>query len=164
LKNIASVIFAFCMLASFNGAFAQRGPFGAGIIVGEPTGLSAKLWISHATAIDFGIGWSIGGDRIGTPDVGYDGSSRIHFHMDYLLHMFNLFGANERYPFYCGIGGRFNTGGGYNDFTAIRFVTGLAWMPAESPIDIFIEFVPSFQFSSRSEFTIDSGFGARYYF
>jgi hypothetical protein len=45
-------------------SFAQERNFGLGVIVGEPTGLSAKLWTSNTGALDFGLGWSIGGDRI----------------------------------------------------------------------------------------------------
>lgn len=142
----------------------QRGPIGLGIILGEPTGLSAKIWTSPSTAIDFGLGWSLGGDRINMSEGVYNGESRIHFHFDYLLHVFNVFGKTGELPFYYGIGGRYNTGGGYISSLAVRCVLGIAWMPKETPIDLFFEFVPSLQLTSKSELAIDSGIGIRYYF
>ena len=43
---------------------AQDHGFGMGLILGEPTGLSAKLWTSKINAFDFGLGVGLGGDRI----------------------------------------------------------------------------------------------------
>lgn len=145
-------------------SFSQQHKFGLGIIVGEPTGLSAKLWTSQTTAFDFGLGWSIGGDRIGNYDGYYNGGGRVHLHMDYLLHSFEAVGSTGRYPVYYGFGARLNSGGGYDNSLAIRFVAGLAWMPKDVPIDMFIEFVPSLQLTSQPGFAIDSVIGVRYYF
>ena len=143
---------------------AQERKFGLGLIVGEPTGISAKLWTSHTTAFDFGLGWSVGGDRIGKFN-GYDnGGSRVHFHMDYLWHAFEAIHSNERFPLYYGIGGRINTGAGYNSSIAVRGVFGIAWMPRETPIDLFFELVPSLQLTSTAGLALDAGLGARYYF
>jgi len=155
---------ALCLLLTVRMSVAQERPFGLGIIIGEPTGISAKLWTSPVTAFDFGLGWSIGGDRIGNYKGDYNGGSRVHFHMDYLWHSFNVIRSTERFPLYYGIGGRINTGAGYNSSVAIRGVIGIAWMPHETPIDIFIEVVPSLQLTSSTGFGIDAGLGARYYF
>jgi hypothetical protein len=37
-------------------------------------------------------------------------------------------------------------------------------MPQDTPIDMFIEFVPSLQLTSKTGFAIDSALGTRYYF
>jgi hypothetical protein len=155
---------ALCMSIFLKESFAQQRPFGLGVIIGEPTGISAKLWTSQTQAFDFGLGWSIGGDRINNNDIHFDFSSRIHIHFDYLLHAFNAVGSTGQYPVYYGIGARFNSGGGYENSLAVRFVIGLAWMPQDTPIDMFIEFVPSLQLTSKTGFAIDSALGARYYF
>jgi hypothetical protein len=42
-------------------------------------------------------------------------------------------------------------------------VLGFSWMPQEIPIDMFIEFVPSLQLTSKPGFAIDAALGARYY-
>jgi hypothetical protein len=145
-------------------AQAQDRSFGLGVIIGEPTGISAKLWTSPVNAFDFGLGWSVGGDRIGKYDGDYNGGSRVHFHMDYLWHSFDAITSEDRFPLYYGLGGRINTGAGYNSSAAVRGVFGIAWMPRETPIDIFLEVVPSLQLTSSTGFAIDAGFGVRYYF
>jgi hypothetical protein len=152
------------MLNLSKDSLAQQRSFGLGASIGEPTGINAKSWISQTTAFDLGVGWSIGGDRIATHDINYEGGSRIHFHFDYLLHVFDAVGSTGQYPIYYGIGARFNSGGGYYNSFAVRFVLGLAWMPRETSIDMFIEFVPSLQFTAGPGFAIDSAIGVRYYF
>ena len=49
--------------------------FGLGVVMPSPTGLSAKLWTSGTTAIDFVLGWSGGGYgyRRGYPEGYNDG-------------------------------------------------------------------------------------------
>jgi hypothetical protein len=163
MKYVYALI-ALCLFLGIQGSFAQERKFGLGVIVGEPTGLSAKLWTSPTTAFDFGLGWSVGGDRLGTYNGSYDGGSRAHFHMDYLWHSFDAISSTERFPLYYGIGGRINTGAGYNSSAAVRGVLGIAWMPHESPMDIFLEVVPSLQLTSTTGFAIDAGLGARYFF
>jgi hypothetical protein len=47
---------------------------------------------------------------------------------------------------------------------AIRGVFGVAWLPHATPIDVFLELVPSLQLTSLTGFSLDAGIGARYYF
>lgn len=142
---------------------AQDHGFGMGIILGEPTGLSAKLWTSSNNAFDFGLGVGLGGDRIKYNGI-YDNSGRIHFHMDYLWHSFNAISSSEKFPLYYGIGGRFNTSGGYEDSFGIRGVFGIAWFPRNTPIDVFFELVPVFQVTPLTGLGVDAGIGIRYFF
>lgn len=164
LKPLKLILITLCLSIFLKESFAQQRPFGLGAMIGEPTGISAKLWTSPTTAVDFGLGWSIGGDRIGSYDGKYNGGSRIHFHFDYLLHVFDAVGLTEQYPIYYGVGARFNSGGGYYNSLAVRFVVGLAWMPIETPFEMFIEFVPSLQLTSMPGYAIDSALGVRYCF
>jgi len=143
--------------------FAQDHGFGLGVILGEPTGLSAKLWTSNVNAFDFGLGFSVGGDRLSYKG-NYNNSSRVHFHMDYLWHSFNAISSSERFPLYYGIGGRFNSGGGYDGSLGVRGVFGIAWLPHSTPIDVFFEVVPVLQLTSSVGFGIDAGLGIRYFF
>ena len=142
---------------------AQDHGFGMGIILGEPSGLSAKLWTSNKNAFDFGLGFSVGGDRINYKG-NYDNGSRIHFHMDYLWHSFDAISSTERFPLYYGIGGRYNSGGGYDGSLGIRGVFGIAWFPHSTPIDVFFELVPVLQLTNSTGFGMDAGLGVRYFF
>ena len=156
--------FVILIIFTLQNVQAQNKKFGLGIIIGEPTGVSSKLWTSSTNAFDFGIGWSIGGDRVGKYDGYYDGGSRVHFHMDYLWHSFNAISSIERFPLYYGIGGRLNSGAGYNSSFAIRGVIGIAWLPRDTPLDIFLEVVPSLQLVTSTGFGIDAGIGTRFFF
>ena len=142
---------------------AQDHGFGIGFIVGEPTGLSAKLWTSGRNAFDFGLGWSVGGDRVTRNDITHNGS-RIHFHMDYLWHSFSSIKSTERLPLNYGIGGRINSGGGYNTSFGVRGVFGIAWLPRSTPLDVFMEIAPVLQLVDYTGFGIDAGLGVRFYF
>jgi|ERR1051326_2828663 hypothetical protein len=164
MKHLYLVMIAGFLFLAAQATHAQERKFGLGVIIGEPTGLSAKLWTSESNAFDFGLGWSVGGDRIGNYKGDYDGGSRVHFHMDYLWHSFDAINSTERFPLYYGIGGRINSGAGYDASLAVRGVIGIAWLPHETPIDLFLELVPSLQLTSSTGFAIDAGFGARYFF
>jgi hypothetical protein len=164
VKCIIVVLVALCGFLAVHGAFAQGSGFGLGVIIGEPTGISAKLWTSSANAFDFGLGWSVGGDRIGKYKGYYDGGSRVHFHMDYLWHAFDAIHSSERFPLYYGLGGRINSGAGYDASVAVRGVFGIAWLPHNTPIDVFLELVPSLQLTPATGFGLDAGIGVRYYF
>jgi hypothetical protein len=142
---------------------AQNSGFGLGLILGEPTGLSAKLWTSQTNAFDFGLGLSVGGDRFSRNNVYHD-NGRIHLHMDYLWHSFDAIKSTERFPLYYGIGARFNSGGGYDESVGLRGVFGIAWFPHSTPIDVFLELVPVLQLTSSVGFGIDAGVGVRYFF
>ena len=164
MKNILLFVLAlFIMIIMTKPVAAQDHGFGLGIILGEPTGLSAKLWTSKINAFDFGLGVGLGGDRI-KYQGNYDNSGRVHFHMDYLWHSFDAISSTERFPLYYGFGGRFNTGGGYDGSFGIRGVIGIAWLPRSTPIDVFVELVPVFQVTPLTGLGVDAGLGIRYYF
>ena len=163
VKYFKFPVIALCVFFSVQMSNAQQRTFGLGLIIGKPTGISAKLWTSNDNAFDFGLGWSYGGDRFGRYDGYYNGGSRTHIHMDYLWHAFDAIHSTERFPLYYGIGGRFK-GGGNEGSLAVRGVFGLAWMPRQTPTDIFLEVAPSFELTPSTGFAIDAALGARYYF
>ncbi|MGA2624853.1 MAG: hypothetical protein ABSF91_13420 [Bacteroidota bacterium] len=165
MKHLHVPVIALCLFLAVQVSVAQERNFGLGVIVGEPTGVSAKLWTSPTTAVDFALGWSVRGDRIGNYNGYDDGGSRFHFHMDYLWHSFDAISSSGGLPFlYCGMGGRINTRAGYSSSAAVRGVIGVGWVPHETPIDIFLELVPSLQFTSSTGIGFDAGLGARYFF
>ena len=159
----ASGLVMLLMIFSGTKTAAQTQGFGIGFIVAEPTGLSAKLWTTPKNAFAFGLGFSVGGDRIDYHGK-YDGGSRSHFHMDYLWHSFSAINSTERFPLYYGIGGRINSGGGYDDSFGVRGVFGISWLPHNTPIELFVEVVPVFQLTPFAGFGLDAGLGLRFFF
>src|SRR5690606_36657366 len=73
---------ACCTLFAFFTAPLLANPtkiFGLGIILGEPTGFSAKLNLSQKISIDGALAWSL------------DGDTSFHLHSDLLFHSRNIF-------------------------------------------------------------------------
>lgn len=152
------------VLLFVNGILAQERTIGLGLMLGEPSGISVKVWNTDATAVVAGIGWSIGGDRIGRFDSYDHGSDRVHFHLDYLWHSMSAVRSVDQYPVYAGIGARMNSGAGIEASFAFRGVIGISWIPPQFPIDLFMELIPMIQVTSSSGFGLDAGVGARYFF
>ncbi len=88
--------FLIALLGLFSfGLSAQDSGLGVGIIVGEPTGLSAKSWISSRDAVDAGVAWSVSNEW-------------FRIHADYLRHAFDLIPVEQgQLPLYYGIGVRY---------------------------------------------------------
>lgn len=162
MKNSIYKLLLFFLILSFSSIYAQTQKFGLGVIIGEPTGLSAKLWTSSNNAFAFGLGWSVSDSRFNRIDS--DNKSRIHLHIDYLWHSFNAISSSREFPLFYGIGGRINTGPRYNGTFGIRGVLGVAWLPRSTPLDVFIEVVPTLYLVNSTSFGVDAGIGARFFF
>ncbi len=132
-------------------AAAQGKGFGMGIILGEPTGLSAKLWTSQDNAFDFAAAWSIRGE------------GNLLLQADYVWHFFDAIPVSEgKLPLYIGIGGRVLLA---NDpQLGVRIPFGLDYLFASAPIDIFVEIVPVLDLSPSTDFGVGGGIGIRYWF
>ena len=68
------ILLAFCVLLISESSYSQSDGFGLGLILDEPTGVSAKLWLGSNNAMNFALDWSIAE------------SSSIHSHADYVIH------------------------------------------------------------------------------
>ena len=130
---------------------SQDKGFGAGVILGEPTGLTGKAWMSHQNAVDFGLAYSF-------RNKGY-----FHLHADYLWHFPNVIQSTERIPLYAGLGGRFAAGKGSGIF-GIRIPFGIAWWLRSAPLEVFLEIAPIVDLAPATELSGNGGIGARFYF
>lgn len=165
--------------------------FGLGVVFPSPTGLSAKLWTSGTTALDFVLGWS-GGYRDGYYDPscndsrfydrnynycndyyydyrggrGYygDGMRNLHIHADYLFHNFNIIRTSERFPLYAGPGVALNWWRYEFLEVGVRGDFGVAWLPRRAPMDVYLEVAPVVYLIPYPNFNVDLGLGTRYYF
>ncbi len=131
---------------------AQSNGFGLGIIVGQPTGISAKYWTSSSTAFDFGLGYS------------FENNSRMHIHADYLFHSKDLFNTSENIALYYGPGARLKLVDKGDSRLGFRFDVGLVWVPRNSPVDVFLEIAPLLDIIPETKFSVNGGIGVRYYF
>lgn len=127
--------------------------FGIGIIVGEPTGLDAKLWLSGSTALQMAAAWS------------FDANTSFHFHLDYIMHRFDVIDVESGVlPLYFGIGGRFRARDDRDDDVGVRIPVGLSYMFADAPFDVFVEVVPILDLVPETDFDLNAALGARFYF
>ena len=149
-------IFSFLILCSLQHAHAQQGGFGLGIILGAPTGISAKFWLSEHTAVDMAAAWAFRSTRRQV-------KSEIQFHANYLSHNFELFPVRKgKLPLYYGIGGRVNLG--YDTRLSAPIPVGLNYLFHNAPLDIFWEIVPMLDLIPATEFKLDAAVGMRFWF
>lgn len=137
----------------------DKGTIGVGIIIGEPTGISGKLYLRDDQAIQAALGFAFFGGG-------------IHLHADYVFHPAVL---QKRESFvlavYVGPGVRliqYRSGRG-NDFFALglRGVGGLLF-DFDNPLDAFIEVAGVLEYGFRdgegAGITLNASAGVRYYF
>jgi hypothetical protein len=134
------------------GSKADQGTWEAGVLLGEPTGFSAKYWTTSNTALDFGAAWS------------FEGKGQFHFHCDYLFHNYDLIKVNRgSLPVYFGIGGRVRFDEGDNRL-GLRIAIGAEYLFDEYPMSLFFEIAPIVDFVPDTEADLNGGFGIRYVF
>jgi hypothetical protein len=170
LKSIFAIVLALLVMVGL--ASAKGGNFGLGIMIGEPTGLSAKIWLNQKSAVDFGLAWSMNGD------------GAAHLHGDYLMHYFKLIHVERgRLPLYYGIGARvliygdrghyyYYENGNYYDryhrknniFFGLRIPVGLDYIFEGNNVDIFLEIAPVLDLIPSTDLDFNGGIGVRYFF
>ena len=138
----------------------DKGTFGIGIILGEPLGISAKLYLKDDQAIQAAIGSAfIGGG--------------IQVHADYVFHPYILQSRDSFVlPVYFGPGLRvidYMDGRDNNDLAiGLRVVGGLLFDFRNVPLDAFIEVAGVLEYKFGDDggagLTLNAGAGIRYYF
>jgi outer membrane protein W len=131
---------------------AQSKGFGAGVIIGEPTGLNGKGWISQHSAVVGGVGWRLG--------VGKD---RLQLHADYLWHFHEWIRSSQQFSPYVGVGGRLMSIDGDGVF-GVRIPFGIVWIPEDAPLDVFLEVVPVVDLAPATDLNGNGGVGIRFFF
>ena len=140
---------------------ADAGPggrnFGVGLMLGEPSGLSAKLFVDRRHAFDAALSFSFVDDR-------------FHAHGDYLLHFPGKIQGLEggQWIPYVGIGGKLrfredDKDSGHDGLSA-RIPLGVVLHPQGMPVDFFVEIVPGMRVLPETDPELGGAIGARFYF
>ena len=132
--------------------------YGLGLIIGDPTGFSGKYFITSREAIDFALDYWF--------------SKHLHIHGDYLYHFHSFLPGNNvhlnRISFYTGGGGKIylrDNGVNKDELSlAIRIPAGIFYLVPQTPLELFLELVPTMSFVPSTEFEIDFAIGVRYLF
>lgn len=141
--------------------------FGLGIILGDPTGGTGKLYLSDVRAIQFGAAFSFGNFFL--------------VYADYLFHFPGGFG--NAHPFvtelspYIGVGGvlflasaspaanrRYFGNNVGSTGLGLRIPLGIEWLPTNVPIGVFVEIAPGVGLVPNTFGFFEGGVGIRYYF
>jgi hypothetical protein len=162
-KNILFIMVLGLMMILAKPITAQDHGFGMGIILGEPTGLSAKAWTSTDNAFDFAIAWSFNNYHHDNNNNDFNNDGNVLLQADYVWHFFKAISVSKgKLPIYVGIGARVVLADDPN--FGIRIPVGIDYLFADAPIDIFLEIVPILDLSPSSDFGVGGGIGARYWF
>ncbi|MCG3205321.1 MAG: hypothetical protein KCHDKBKB_02040 [Elusimicrobia bacterium] len=136
----------------------RRGDQGVGLMLGNPSGFSYKMWLDERMAIDGAAGVDQG---------------EFDLHATLLFHNFTWaknvkdslikgITDNGDFPFYFGVGPRAL----FDDKTevGVRFPVGLAFLPHKTTWEFFAEFAPVLRLTPSTGFDADYAIGLRYYF
>lgn len=154
MKRILAMVVVLSALAAGPASAGKNTQgFGLGLMAGEPSGLSAKIWTGKRTAFAGGLAWS-------TED-GTGGAA----HVDYLWHVHDMRRTDRGIlPFYYGLGVRYRHQDDTDDNFGVRIPLGLAYMFGNSAFDIFFEIVPVIDFTPEQKFGANVAIGGRYFF
>jgi hypothetical protein len=122
---------------------------GIGIEFGLSNGLDLKTWVSDDSALQFDLNWGWGWG--------------IGFGAAYLIHNFDIIEMTDsKVPLYFGIKGAVGFGGNAVG-VAILVPLGIAWIPREYPIDVFLQIEPGLELFPATGFAYGGGIGIRYW-
>ena len=152
MKKTYLIIFCLSILFFSSTNFAQQRGFGLGVILGEPTGISAKYWTSGSSAMNFGLGYSFTSTK-----------SLFYLYGDYVFHSLDMIRSDENFVVYYGPGARLKIRED-DSRLGVRGVIGILWIPRGSSFDLFIEIAPILDIIPATKFDLAGGLGARYFF
>ncbi|MDR1931571.1 MAG: hypothetical protein LBQ57_01995 [Spirochaetales bacterium] len=137
----------------------QESGMGAAILLGEPMGISAKLWISEVSALDAGAGWSL----FRRMENGVSVRGAPYFYFDYLRHFFNTV-KMQTGKFVYSIGVGLENALAEDMYMGVRLPFGMSYAFEDAPLDIFLELVPSIVFFPDITSDMGASAGLRYWF
>jgi len=161
ISHTIAVLFTFFLFAASavmpaGEAHAQDrdgGNFGIGVILGEPTGITPKVWVSNSTAFAAGVAWS------------FSGNNTMHMHLDYQLHNFQVIQVEQgSMSLYYGLGGRMLFRENRDDKVGLRLPLGINYLFSGAPVEAFLEVAPVLDLAPSTDFSANGGIGIRYYF
>jgi len=139
--------------------------FGLGVVLGEPSGITAKLWFDDTHAADAHLSFDF-------TDEAFSIASTYLFHFDVI----QLRTKAVELPFYTGIGGKLlfdaadeqgkRRADKDDDFFSlgVRIPGGVDVLFTSVPIEIFVEVGLGVRLVPATRADLDGGLGLRYYF
>lgn len=152
------------LLVSFScvfAAFAAGNRIGAGIVVGEPTGVSIAYLLDMDNTVQGSAAWDL------TSPGGFTLTADYLFLFDKPLRI-----EKYRIPLYAGVGGKFVSLVGDGSFgdsdgkvsLGARFPVGARWLFPDTPLEAFLELAPCLRLIPDTALELGGGLGIRWYF
>ena len=124
---------------------------GAGVIIGEPTGLTGIVYLSRHWAIDGAVSWNL-------REGGF-----LHIHGDLIVHDYDKFYIDKGdMALYFGFGGFSHLGD--ESRIGIRVPIGVKYLFEDSPFTVFGEIAPNLKLLPDIDVLVDVFVGVRYLF
>ena len=142
------------LLSSLSTAAAEEKNFGLGVMVGEPTGLSANYFLSKDNSIDLAVAWNVSGNNDSV------------LHADYLWYKNGFFQAGKaQMPLYFGVGGRMVFRDNNSDKFGVRVPIGVSYR-FDDPgfLELFGEVAPILDLAPSMKLDFNASIGVRFYF
>lgn len=173
MKSIFScLVLSMLTLLPAQGALASTGgPFGLGIVLGDPTALTAKYDVDQTNAYDFGLAFNVSKWFLVYGDWQYkfagafsrSGAAGLSQLTPYLgigpvLVVSNSSDIDTRSYRY------FDSGSSSRIALGIRIPLGIDWRPANAPIGVFIEIAPGLTVIPGTYGFVQGGLGIRFFF
>ena len=145
MKNSYLLVTAVLLLPSFCSAGNK---YELGIIVGEPTGISAKQDLGGNKALAAAAGWS------------FSGKNSFSLHADYLWFRNDVFKVEKgRLPLYYGVGARVKLQD--RSLAVARFPVGLQYFFSGGRFTCFVEIAPILDLLPDTDFDLNAAVGFR---
>lgn len=148
-------VFVIILVCAALAPAGEHGAWGIGAILGEPYGLSAKVWLPDPTAVDLAVGWSLTQDW-------------FYIHSTYLYHFYNVI-PEPHLSLYLGLGGRLKILGRPPQGTekarlrvGPRLSGGIEFL--YRPVGVFFELGPVLDLYPTTNLDMTGGFGIRLFF
>jgi len=141
-------------------------PKALGIILGEPTGLTGKYWVTPTRAWDAGFSYSFRGYLLGYVDHIWHFPGLVGRYSDLAKRLKPYLGLGAM-TYFSTISNR-NARTGIIDFesstgVALRLPIGIEWMPEDQPIGLFFELAPAIGIAPGNFTILEGGIGVRFY-
>jgi hypothetical protein len=148
ILRLSLLFLSFLFISTSLQAQNRPGSTELGIILGEPTGISAKFWQSGTTAVDAAAAWSFGKEE------------SLHLHASYLKHSPLDVEEGSLYLYY-GLGARALFAD--DPRFGARIPVGLQYNIEASRLSLFFEVAPTFDLIPATDFGVNGGIGVRYF-
>lgn len=130
---------------------AQTPRYGAGVVVGEPTGFSTKIWFGKTVAADAAMAWSFLPRDI------------IHIHTTLLFHHYDFLAPSSgSMPVFYGAGVTFRAS--EEIIFGIRAPVGVSYLFESLPVELFAELAPRLDLVPHAALGLNGALGVRYLF